>query len=109
MQTFTEWLNESTIEKLRDVLGKVKGNGQQDALKVWWHPEKKKAFVSVGDWAKSDHWHKAIATIVGKQNIEGSPESGPDGDGWIQVRDTRRIYDSINGMDNKRKRMIGEL
>jgi len=108
MLKFSIWLeSKDVIQDLRNALKKVKRDGQKDGLQVWWNPEQGKAFVSVGDWVETDDWFKAISAVVGKENVKGESESGPSGKGWVQVRDTHRIADSIKGMDEDRKRMVG--
>lgn len=108
MLKFSQWLeSKDVVQELRNALKTVKRDGQKDSLQVWWNPKEGKVFVSVGDWVETSDWHKALSAVVGKENVKGESESGPSGEGWVQVRDTHRIADSIKGMDEDRKRMVG--
>lgn len=109
MKQFHEWLveNSNIIEQIRTALKGVKRDGQDDSLQVWYHPLKQKAFISVGDWADSKAWAEAVKSVVGKGNIKCEPEASPSGEGWVHIRDYHRLRDSIAGIDEERRKVLG--
>lgn len=84
MITFINWLIKENVSKIQNALKSVPCDGKKDGLKVWWHPNQKKAFVSVGDWAESKDWFQAVQNVIGKENVDGESESSP-GEGWILI------------------------
>lgn len=94
--------SDDTVTHLRSALYGIDGGG--DSAIVWYNPDRRQAFVSVGDWASPERWVRAITPVV--DDVETTHEGGPDGDGWLVVRDYHRIKDSF-GMTPERRLEVG--
>jgi hypothetical protein len=82
----------SDLRRVLDAVDAKLGKAQSDAVQVWWHPVSKTVFLSCGDWASPEPWLEAISEVPGVQNIDDDRECEM-GNGWIKVRDTRRLGD----------------
>lgn len=102
LQLLTEDI--SVIPRIRSA---IKGVKADDQAVIWYNPQEAAAFVSVGDWADPTPWIEAVATVVGKDNIECESESGPSGPGWVLVRDYHRIKDNFGTMTPQRRLELG--
>jgi hypothetical protein len=92
------------VARLRAALHGMQDGG--DSAIVWVSDDGRRVFISVGDWASPNKWVDAVTPLVGRDNIETTHEGGPDGGGWVIVRDYHRIKDNFS-MTPERRLEVG--